>query len=456
MPAAGFSYVLNPNGQSCYGRDANGNDRVLNSVIPGGNPQKYDTTTTSAVGHPAFANLGGAAPGISVLGPATGLIRSLDIGLNEYQGGQDFAMAWDASTRAAPRRLAADRQRPPVPHRPGRRRHRRPARRRGDRRHRLLRPVRRQQHRPAGERLAEVDRRLDRRRPTIGSFGTVDTDNGVHKRVISLTRSGYLLAYDTAAGPCTDSSWPRFHHDNANSGDYSRDAISPGKPTGESLSGPGGPRVITLDPPGDDLLCGTASKYQVVTSDDPISDAVDFRSATPLSGASAPTGPGTPQTFQVPAGAHRYVALRGEDEQGNVGRFVSFDLGSGPIDVDGDGIPDATDNCPNVANPDQQDSNSDGVGDACTSPPGTRKLFVNVKGKPRTGRRSCIEVTARDEAGQAVPGVTVRLGDNTRITKPNGRARICRRFKKSGKLEVSAQKAGYEGAERRVKVRPRR
>ena len=42
MPAAGFSYLLNPNGQSCYGRDANGKDRVLNSVIPGGNPQKYD------------------------------------------------------------------------------------------------------------------------------------------------------------------------------------------------------------------------------------------------------------------------------------------------------------------------------------------------------------------------------------------------------------------------------
>ena len=51
--------------------------------------------------------------------------------------------------RAAPRRLAADRQRPAVPHRPGRRRHRWPARRRGDRRHRLLRPLRRQQRRPA-------------------------------------------------------------------------------------------------------------------------------------------------------------------------------------------------------------------------------------------------------------------------------------------------------------------
>ena len=294
--------------------------------------------------------------------------------------------------------------------------------------------------------------------PTIGSFGTVDTDAGVHKRVIGLTRSGYVLAYDTAAGPCTDSSWPRFHHDNANSGDFSRDAISPGKPTDESVTS-SGPRVITLDPPGDDLLCGTAAKYEVVTSDNPITDASDFAGATSLSGATAPTAPGAPQTFQVPAGAHRYVALRGEDEQGNVGRFVSFDLGSGPIDVDGDGVPDTSDNCPVVANPDQQDSNGDGVGDACSSTPpgtGTKKLSLKVKGKPRMGDRSCIKVTARDEAGQAVPGVTVRLGDNTRITKLNGRARICRRFKKAGKLEVSAQKAGYEGAETRVKVRQRK
>jgi hypothetical protein len=34
-------------------------------------------------------------------------------------------------------------------------------------------------------------------------------------------------------------------------------------------------------------------------------------------------------------------------------------------DSDGDGIPDGSDNCPNVANPDQMDSNNNGVGDAC-------------------------------------------------------------------------------------------
>ena len=41
---------------------------------------------------------------------------------------------------------------------------------------------------------------------------------------------------------------------------------------------------------------------------------------------------------------------------------------NGP-DSDGDGIPDATDNCPNVSNPAQIDSDGDGQGDACDSTP---------------------------------------------------------------------------------------
>ncbi len=35
------------------------------------------------------------------------------------------------------------------------------------------------------------------------------------------------------------------------------------------------------------------------------------------------------------------------------------------VDTDGDGIPDADDNCPNVINPDQTDSSGNGVGDDC-------------------------------------------------------------------------------------------
>src|ERR1700749_1706333 len=34
-------------------------------------------------------------------------------------------------------------------------------------------------------------------------------------------------------------------------------------------------------------------------------------------------------------------------------------------DADGDGVPDSSDNCVSVANPDQTDSDADGYGDAC-------------------------------------------------------------------------------------------
>jgi hypothetical protein len=44
----------------------------------------------------------------------------------------------------------------------------------------------------------------------------------------------------------------------------------------------------------------------------------------------------------------------------------------GPIvDSDNDGVPDNSDNCPNTYNPNQTDSDGDGIGDACESTPPT-------------------------------------------------------------------------------------
>lgn len=53
--------------------------------------------------------------------------------------------------------------------------------------------------------------------------------------------------------------------------------------------------------------------------------------------------------------------------------FAGSDAGSAdaanPDDLDGDGVPDERDNCPNVVNNDQRDFDMDGVGDACDNCP---------------------------------------------------------------------------------------
>jgi hypothetical protein len=140
--------------------------------------------------------------------------------------------------------------------------------------------------------------------------------------VVALTRAGTMLAYDTDAPPCPLGSWPRFHHDNANSGDYRRDAVAPGKPVDATLSG----RTVTFTAPGDDLLCGTADHYELVTSNAPIAGG-DFADAEALPGAPDPEVAGTEQSFELPAGVQAFVALRAVDEQGNPGRPVVFRTG---------------------------------------------------------------------------------------------------------------------------------
>jgi hypothetical protein len=58
------------------------------------------------------------------------------------------------------------------------------------------------------------------------------------------------------------------------------------------------------------------------------------------------------------------------------------DANSGTIagDSDGDGIPDATDNCPGVANLDQHDDDGDGVGDVCDPCPQIKEASEDSDG----------------------------------------------------------------------------
>jgi hypothetical protein len=321
LSVAGPGYIFNPDGSSCYGQ-SNGQNNAMTTDDPGaaaGTP-KYDTPAIPAVGQPAFANLDPA--GLSFMTPTTGVVRALDLGLPEYQGGQDFTGVWNASTGqyhpgfpAAQADLSF-----------------------------LSGPSAGDVDSVPGDEVLAATSSLDLNaynadtgapadptkwpkltsdwvvaNPLIGSFGQLETDSATHNRVIELTRAGTLFAYDTPAAACPLGSWPRFHHDNASSGDFSRDAVSPGVPTDAKVLG----SALTFTAPGDDLLCGNVDHYEVVTSDVAIKGSDFGQAATVKPGTIA--APGAAQTLNLDFALRRYVAVRAVDEQNNVGRIALVD-----------------------------------------------------------------------------------------------------------------------------------
>jgi hypothetical protein len=312
MPDAGVSYVLNPDGTSCYGRDG-GKDRGLQTDVTLGG-RKQDSFAYSAVGQPAFGRFAG---GVSYMAPATGIVRALDLAVNEYQGGQDYVGAWDASTgqfRPGFPAVVNDLQF-------------------------LTGPSVADVDGVPGEELLAGTASLDVHafgasgadaagwpkltsdwmvtNPAIGTFGQRDDDPAARKVVAAATRSGSLFVYRSGAGGCAGASWPRFHHDNANSGDYRRDAVAPGKPGAVRLSR----RTLKFTAPGDDGLCGRAARYQVVESD----RTVTGRSFGDARAASVrPAAAGAAQSIELTGRRRASVGIRAVDEQGNAGPVVTI------------------------------------------------------------------------------------------------------------------------------------
>jgi hypothetical protein len=303
----GPGYVFNGDGTSCLGRSGSG-DNTMDTDQGDGS----DRPAIPAVGHPAFGNFAG---GVSFLGPAAGLIRALDLAAPEYQnGGQDFVVAWDPATGKFRSGFPAQMNDlqfitgPSVADIDGK----------------------------AGEELLEGSAYLDLQaydgsgnaidrfpkltsdwmvaNPLIGSFGTSDTDAAARKVVVANTRSGSVLAYRTAAPACSPGSWPKFHHDLANSGDYTRDATIPGAPIEVKLFEGG----LGFKAPGDDLLCGKAARYELVSSDSK-PDGATFDQGNPIPVALKPGDPGAQQAIELGGSLQRYLALRAVDDQGNVG-----------------------------------------------------------------------------------------------------------------------------------------
>ena len=312
-PDAGPAYILNPDGSSCYGTDpTSGKYNTLETDAKLG-VEQYDHPTFAAVGYPAFGSLDGST--IDFFTPETGLVRALDVAVNDYQGGQDFIGGWNTSTgQALPGYPAAV-----------------------DDLQFLTGPAVGQITAQSGQSVIGGTASLDLAAfnaaglpastawpkltgdwtiatPTLGSFGTLDTAPRVSKDVVSITRSGTLAVYKTPAPACSPSSSPRFHHDNWNSGNYTTDAVDPGRPYNASVRD----RMLGFTAPGAGLLCGTAARYEVVTSNKPITPE-NFAAAKSLGGAPAPAAAGTYQSYRLPAGAERYIAIRAVNAAGNIG-----------------------------------------------------------------------------------------------------------------------------------------
>ncbi|TFH64337.1 MAG: hypothetical protein E4G91_06140, partial [Candidatus Zixiibacteriota bacterium] len=88
--------------------------------------------------------------------------------------------------------------------------------------------------------------------------------------------------------------------------------------------------------------------------------------------------------------------------------FVTKLTGCGGSDIDGDGWPDACDNCPQTSNADQADANADDVGDACQSNTAYTQPGSNVEVTPTTG----VTLTFDNVVGAGVTEVTESSSGN--------------------------------------------
>ena len=174
----------------------------------------------------------------------------------------------------------------------------------------------------------------------------------------------------------------------------------------DSASQPGGESNVTI------ITVVSAPKYIVTVN------VADSNTKTSLTGATVIFGSNTQTTvngvtqFTIEAGYYAlsvsqtgYKTFSGGTISITADKLIPVSLISTTSvppanDKDGDGIPDATDNCPDTSNPDQADSNGNGVGDVCegVTPGDQFKLNITVQSSSNVGV-SDASVTAGDASG---------------------------------------------------------
>jgi acetyltransferase-like isoleucine patch superfamily enzyme len=218
----------------------------------------------------------------------------------------------------------------------------------------------------------------------------------------------------------------------------------------KGTTGGGTATGIGLDPVGNSYVTGQFSASTTFGAGEPLQTTLasqgsgdgflarydrtgKFHSAKQIGGAgnSSPRGPALDaQTNLYLTGGFGGVALFGPGEVGQTQLTATssldiFTAGLGAVDTDADGVPDALDNCPAVANGGQTDSNGDGIGDACVAPAAIAGKNVKIGLDPVIGPGTTLStgVTLGDNArigsnvvlsANVVAGDNVTIGDTTR------------------------------------------
>jgi hypothetical protein len=132
-----------------------------------------------------------------------------------------------------------------------------------------------------------------------------DLDGDGHTDLVTTTREGYLMAFETNGNGSGNQEWWAYRHDEYNDSRYGVDSRPPGAPRGLTLSRDG--RTLRFTAPGEDWYSGQVTAYALRL-------VVHGRTVTESVAARAPAG--AVEALTVPAGA-KLVSVQARDARGN-------------------------------------------------------------------------------------------------------------------------------------------
>ena len=180
--------------------------------------------------------------------------------------------------------------------------------------------------------------------PAVG-----DADGDGDLDVTGYTREGWSFLWNTGTDACdsgtpassTNQEWWTSRHDERGTGNYGTDSRPPGTPENLQAQRSGSTVTLSFTAPGDDWMCGTADRFRVIGSANPITSpsdgaTIDVNADPSGTDEEDPAASGGNEQVQLSdddlAGA-QYVAVFYQDDAGNWGLLASVAVpatGTGP------------------------------------------------------------------------------------------------------------------------------